>query len=465
MKSVIIGAGVVGTHLAKQLIAQGHEIVIVESNDSAALKLKNRLDCLVIHGEGNDLSVLEEAGVSNADFLITVTRSDELNLLMCGMVKTHKGKPNKIARIRNIRYSSPETYFDTFKVNFVINPEIEAAHTVIRSIKTHALGDVLEFTRTPLQIRNITIDRNSHICGQTVQSIIPLVEKKFLFSLIYRDSQYIIPNGDTVIREDDVLYIAAVSEDFKRIYRAFGISTKRVRRIVIAGGGKIGHAIANYILNPPRQRDTTSRIYQRFNKNILTIVENDHDRAQKLADEFPAALVIHGDISNNDLFIEENLSSAELLITATDNEEINLLSATYAKSIGIRRAIAVVSKAHYMVIAHKLKIDVTVSIKNTVVNAIINRIDRGHITSMHSLLDGMIKVLEFDIGIHSKILNKRLKDIPLPSQCIIITITRDTRSYIPRGDFTIRENDQIVVIVKEESSEELRKLIFGTSAA
>lgn len=462
MKIVIIGGGGVGAHLARQLIDEKHQVTIIEPDDAIVFQLKNRLDCLIIHDEGNNIHALEQAAASEADFLITVTHSDELNLLICGMVKKHDGKPVKVARIRNIRYSSPKTYFEGFNVDYVVNPALESAHAVIRALETNALSDVLEFARASLQIRNITVDEQSPLCGKEVKSVISLAEVPFLFSLIYRGNQCIIPNGNTVLQEGDVVYIAADSDDFKQLYHALNIKVERMRKIVIAGGGRIGKIIAEHILHN-QQQDTLRDKLQRFlHKISLTIVETNYSVAQKLSDEFPNALVVHGDISNSELFTEEALASADLFIAATDNEEINLLSATYGKSIGIKKTMVLVSKTNYPVIAHTLKIDATVSIKNTVINAILRRIHRRHISTIHSLLDGMVEVLELDVGAKSKLINKRLMDVSLPDQSIVLNITRNKNTHIPRGEFVIRESDQVIVIVSRECSEELRNLVTGS---
>lgn len=464
MRIVIIGAGGVGSHLAKQLIDENHQVTIVEPDDEVVYQLRNRLDCLIIHDEGNNIAALEQAAASEADFLITVTHSDELNLLICGMIKAHDGKPVKISRIRSIRYSSPETYFESFNVDCIVNPALESAHAVIRAIETKALSDVLEFARASLQIRNITIDEQSPLCDKQVKSIIPLIEVPFLFSLIYRDNQCIIPNGDDVLQEGDVVYIAADSDDFAQLYRDFNIKVERMRKIVIAGGGHVGRLIARHILRD-QQHTLPDKLQNLLHRSDLSIVEANYSVARKLADEFPNALIVHGDISNSELFIEEDFSSADLFIATTSNEEINLLSATYGKSIGIKKTMVVVSKTNYPIIAHTLKIDAAVSIKNTVINAILRRIHRRQISTIHSLLDGMIEVLELDVGAKSKVINKKLMDIRLPDQSIILNITRNKSEHIPRGEFTIRENDQIIVIVSKECREELRSLITGALLA
>lgn len=463
MRIVIIGAGIVGTYLAQQLISQGHRVTIVEPDDAVVFQLQRRLDCLIIRDKGNNIHALEQAQVHDADFLVTVTHSDELNLLICGMVKASDGKPVKIARIRSIQYTSPGTYFDIFNVNFVVNPALEAAHAVIRGFETNALSDVLEFARASLQIRNITVNERSPLCGRAVSDIVSLTAPPFLFSLIYRGNQCIIPDGNTVLQEGDVAYIAADSADFERLYQAFHITAKRPHKIVIAGGGRIGRLIAEHILSGRREDSVFKKISHFLHRVDLVIVERDYQVAQHLAEEFPHMMVIHGDISHSELFTDERFAAADLFIAATDNEEINLLSATYGKSIGIKKTMVIVSKTNYPVIAHTLKIDATVSIKNTVVNTILKHIHRQHISSIHSLLDGMVEVLELDVGPDSRLVDKRLRDLSLPSQSIVLNITRNKSSHIPRGEFVIRANDQVIVIVTKEQSEEMRTLISGSA--
>ena len=465
MKIIIVGAGVVGTQLAHQLIEQKHDVTLVERDEDLVYRLRGRLDCLIVNEEGNNHDTLKKIGAGGADFFVCVTHSDELNLLMCGMVSSTEGAgPKKIARVRNIRYSTSNTYRRSFNVDYLINPEAEVMQAITNSVDAGALSNVLKFEHSSIQLRSISVDEGSTFCNKPLRVINKENETRFLVGLIVRGNDYLIPTGDTLVLPHDLLYVAAEEGEFETIYKLLGSEKKRLRNIVIVGGQKIGELLADHIVN--RNRGQRKRLEgQLFPKINLAIIEDDRETAKQLATQFPKALVINGDISDNQILEEDNLSKADLIVCTTANDDRNLLSATYGKILGIKRAIVMVSRTSYPQLGHKLGIDATISLKSTVVNAILRSIYRKQVTGLHTILDGKIEVVEFLVSVTSKANGMKIVDISLPEDSLMLSITRDKKTFIPRGDFVIRVGDRIAVIIRSEHSEAIARLLTDYTAA
>ena len=459
MKVIIIGAGIVGTQLATRLIDQNHDVTIIESDATVVYRLKGRLDCLIVHDEGNNIDTLHNVEAHKADFFISVTDSDELNLLMCSMVRNSEGKPIKIARVRNIRYSSPQTYYRSFNIDYLINPETEAAAAMIRSLDAGAISNVLQFEHSAVQLRNMAVEAGSPLCNRELRDIGLEYTNKFIVALIIRGNQHIIPTGNTRLLVHDIIYIAAEEHEYEAIYRLVGSERKKIKDIVLVGGNRICSMLAKHILTTYSALQKRSGALFPFQKVNLKIIEEDRAVAERLALEYPQALIINGDISDNHLFEEEDLNSADLIIAATENDERNLLSATYSKILGIKRAIALVSQTGYPVLAHKLGIDATISLKHTVVNAILRLLYRKQLSSLHTIQDGEIEVIEFVISARSKADGQQIMNIPFPEDTLILSITRNKQTYIPRGEFVIRAEDRVAFIVQQKNHEKLTSIL------
>ena len=463
MHVVIVGAGVVGAQLAHQLALQKHDVTIIEKDAQVARQISRRLDCLVIQQVGNNPEILKQSGAEKADFLVCLTHSDELNLLICNMVSVRSGRPVKIARVRNVSYSSLSGYKQFFNSNYLINPEIEAARAIVRSIAAGALSDILVFDGSSIEIRNLRINKPSKLCNRPLRSVVQETDYAFLVVLIVRGDQHLIPSGESSIQEGDTIYIAAEKEQFRSLYRFFGYTPRYARKILLIGGGKVGALIAAHFIG--RNRSLLGNVYpiSHIKNPKLKVVEKDQQKARQMAADFPNALVLNADITDSDLFEEEKLDTSELLITATENEELNLLSAAYGKTRGIDRAIVLVSKSTYTDFANKLGIDVAVSVKYTVVNAIMQIIRREHVSSLYSISDGKIEVLELNVASKSRANGRQIKEMVLPPHSLLISVSRKNKTFLPQGELTIRENDRIIIIAANESTQKIQKLFIGNT--
>jgi trk system potassium uptake protein TrkA len=465
MKVVIAGAGDVGFQIAKQLIDERKDVVIIERDQKTAKHAANYLDCFVIQGEGNNIDVLRNAGVDGADFFISVTNSDEVNMISCGLVASEFSVPSKIARVRNIDYSKTRVTSSPFLgIDHIVNPEIEASKVIIRAIEHGAMSDVFLFERTKFQMRSISVTNGSPLTDRSLSDINRNFSVDFLVAFILRNNSYIIPSGDTVIQDNDTVYIVAEEQNLETLFVKTGIHRVNLNRIVIAGGGRIGSYVADHLL---RKQNRDMRFFSRVSKTLfhqwrqnIVIVERDKEKCMTLSERFPNALILNEDIADEGVHEEGQFSDYDLIVAATDNQELNVISAIYAKSIGIKRAIAVVNRNSYRNIASSIGIDVTVSQKISMVNAILRLVRRGNIRNIYSFSDGWIEVIELSVD-NENISGSKIQDIRLPSQTLIVTLTRNDHTILPDGNSTVQKGDYLVLIARKESIGRIESIFSG----
>lgn len=468
MKIIIVGGGDVGFQLAKQLIAEQNDVVIIENRAARADEISNKLDCLVINESANNIATLVRAGISDADYLISVADIDEVNLVCCGLAAQYS--PFKIARVRNLDYQSTQILKANLKaVDLIINPEMEASEKIIQSIEHGAISDIILFEKGDMHMRNLLISDDSLFIDQTVQQVRKSLQLDFLVAGIVRHNHFIIPTGDTKVEKEDNLYILASTPVLDEIFTQIGKPRDQIQNILIVGGGIIGRHVADYFVQKkeldggplkeltaffsPKARRTEI-------KNIM-IIDRDYEQCKLLVEQFPTCSVINADISDETIFEEEKLNEYDLIMTATDNHELNVISALYAKKLGIKRAVSIVSNINYIHIAIRLGIDVVVSPKNSIIDPILKHIRTGTIHAIHSIADTEVDILEVKVLANSRIAGQRLKDLGLPKDTLILSVNRQEKNVIPGGDFTILPEDNLIILSRFDSVSKLDKILSG----
>jgi trk system potassium uptake protein TrkA len=448
MNIVILGAGVVGYQIASQLIAEGHNVVIIEKDSDRARYLDNHLDCIVLNDEGNSFATLKKAKIDKADCFLSVVDSDEVNMIACGIVESEFNVPMKIARVRNIDYSRAKIFEKSFLgIDLVVNPEVETARQIANSVALGAMSDVMLFENSDVEIRNFQVNRKSFFKNRTLIDIRKTINPggKFLIAGIVRENNFIIPTGNTTILEDDILYIIASRKTLTKLFIETGKKSVSIEKILIVGGERIGFLTTRYLIRTGVK---------------ITIIDPNYETCRTLTEKYPNALIINADISDETIFEEENLSAHDLIITATENQELNILNAAYGKNMGISRAIAVVNHPNYIVISNKLGIDVTVSPRNSTVDTIMKYIHRGEIRSVHTLFGDSAEVIEFSISDKSVVIGIPIKDIKIPPDSLILTVVRNDVNEMPDGNFIVHKGDRVITIAKKESVKALEKVFF-----
>jgi trk system potassium uptake protein TrkA len=480
----------VGTQLAKHLIQEKHDVSIIEAIEERARHASNRLDCLVIHDEGNSLKALKEAGIVRAEALVCVTDSDEVNMIICGLAASRYGQENsgllKIARVRNDDYMhlSRSGNKQVLGIDRFIHPNMEAARSIIKAIEHGAMGDIISFSNTPYELGSIDVAAGSAFDGLALKDYRALVTPESLVTLVERSEEVLLPSGATVLAKGDRVHILANSADLPGIFAFAGGAEKPIRKIGIVGGGKIGSLIAEGLINkdsaaggaagdasetsiavPPHKRHFIFPLLKTLmpkSGRRIVIIEQDYRLCKDLAARFPEALILNEDISDESFVNEEQLDDLDLLVTTTNNQELNIITAVYLKSRGITRTIAMVTGSGYAAMARQLGVDVVIPMKSVVVDSILSCLMGGGVREVHRIGGGSVDIMEVEIAQDAPVVNKPISEFRLSAGGLLMLVNRRGNSFIPKGDYVFSQGDRIALIAKTGSQAELEKYFGGT---
>ena len=463
MNVIILGAGKVGYHLARQLINEDKHVTIIERDSHRAKQVSNELDCIVINDQGNDLEVLKQAGLEKADYFISVTESDELNMIACGLASSNTKSIFTIARVRNLDYSNNIMSSQSLMgINQIINPEIEAAKEIAKSVEHGAMSNVLQFNNTDLQMLNLAVPRDSHMIGQTLTQVNQSIDETFLVPILMRDNDYLIPDGNTKFHENDLVYVIAAENGFDTIFNHFDKPKMDINKVAIIGCGNLGSYVAGYLDSDGSEGTSLlSKIFHKFKKSNskkLHLIDMDYEQCKLLSEKFPQAQVTYADITNEEIWEEELLKDYDLVIMTTGNQELNLITSMYAKKVGVLRSISLVQTRAYKHIAESLGVDVSVSINNVLVNTILKVIRKGNIKSIHHISGSPFEIIEFELSQTSSFSYHQIKNLKLPKETLIIHVTRGETNIVPHGALALEPNDHIVLIARKDAIKRLESI-------
>lgn len=440
MKVVILGAGRRGTLLARHLIQEKKDVILIENDPIRAADAESRLDCLVIVGAGTDSEKLREAGVEKCEAFIAVSDSDEVNLVACGIVESLAPKVTTVAAIRNLTYTGldglPQTLLG---IDYIVNPEAETARSIADSIERGIFSDVISFEKTRLTLYNIYVGENSPFAGQDLATLRNSLKANFIITAVNRDEVGIVPSGKTRLEIGDTLSLVASEGDVETIFSYLGRKRVRPHKIVVVGGSKI----ARFLL----------REFSPAKRHNIVLIEKDTLVCETMAKLFPEILVIKADITEETIFNEEHLENFDLLIALTDNDELNVITASYAKRIGIRRSLALIkSNNNYIRLARHLDIDSVISVSQATVDSLLKYLRSSNVMSVHSLFGGRFEIFEFTLLDSMSITGKRLKDINMRGKGVIAAITKaDGTSVLPSGEYRLAVGDILLVSTGRDS--------------
>ena len=448
MKMIILGAGTRGFQIAKHLIEEKKDVVLIESDPKKASYASSRLDCMVINGSGTSIEKLEEAGIRDTDMFISMTDSDEVNMVACGLVSSEFEVEHKIACIRNLTYiGSQGLSGKILGIDYIINPEAEAAKAIYEVVDKGVFSDMISFEKTSLLLNNIHVTPDSAFVDKDIKSIRQAINSDFLIAAIHHRHKMLVPSGDTIVRNGDTLSVVTEEGSIESVFNAIGKKKKKIKRILIVGGSKT----ARFLLKNFSQSDRRS----------FALVDSDSDVCKDFAEEFPELLIIKADVTDETLYEDEDISNYDLMITLTGNDELNILTAIYAKKIGIDKSMALIKhNNNYLKLAPHLDLDSVIAVSSSTVNSALRYIRGENFKSVHSLFDGKLEVFEFEINGDTSVVNKKIKEINLRGKGLIAGITREGNNIVPTGENMLKVGDVILVTVERSHIDYVQKLFL-----
>jgi trk system potassium uptake protein TrkA len=457
MKIVILGAGQVGRTAAYQLAREeANEVTVVDTNEDVLRDLQDRLDIRTVAGHAAYPSVLEAAGIRDAQILVALTSSDEVNMMACEVAYTLYRTPKKIARIRSSEYTGHPTLFseEALSVDVFVSPEQLVTEYVERLIRYPGALQVLDFADGRVRLVGLSARKGGLLVGQQLRNLrehIPNTEARVV--AIYRAGRSVAPDGDTTIEEGDEVFFLAARQDIRRVMAEIRREEAPVKRVVIAGGGQIGMRLAS----------------QLEKANQVKLIERDPRRARRVSEQLHSAIVLEGDAADEELLIEENIDSCDVFAAVTNSEEANILSAMLAKRLGAAKVMALINKPSYAELMQSGSIDVAISPQTITIGSLLAHVRRGDVVKVHSLRRGAAEALEAIIhGDHrsSRVIGKRVEDISLPEGASIGCVVRGDDVLMAHHDTVLQADDHVILFITDRRHvEQVERLFLGETSA
>ncbi|MFP4087875.1 MAG: Trk system potassium transporter TrkA [Desulfobacteraceae bacterium] len=445
MKTIIVGAGEVGFHIAQKLSEENQDVVLIDMDPQQIKRVAEHLDIQAFLGSGTSPRILRDAGIPDADMLVAATDSDEINLIACLLAKNLNPYLIKVARVRNQEYLQESQLFwpDMLGIDHIINPLSEMVNRIRSLMEVPGASEVVEFVDGRVKLIGFTVEKGSPFVGRKLLSL-DREEKKILIGAIVRENQVLIPRGEDIILEGDLVYVVVQNSRLQQTMQFFNIKSEALRRVCIVGAGQTGASLAKAL-------DRT--------KISVKIIERDSDTCAMLSESLDHVIVINGDGTDKGLLEEENIKDMDFMVALTADEETNILISLLAKGLGTGKTIARVSKWSYIPLMTTIGIDIVVSPRLSAVRAILQHIRPGKIISVVPLKGEHAEAIEAEALETSDIVNIPLSKVKMPKGAIVGAIVRGEEIIIPQGDSIIRPKDHLIIFALQRVFPKLEKLL------
>lgn len=437
MKILILGAGQVGSSVASTLAREDDDITVVDTNNDLLQKLQEHYDIRTIQGNASHPNVLARAGAEDADLILAVTNSDEVNMIACQICHTLYRTPTKIARIRSPEYlSQPELFNnEAIAIDMLISPEQIITDYIERLINHPNALQVLDFAEEKVQLVAVKAFHGGPLVGNPLSNLrqhIPKTDTRV--AAIFREGSPIFPEADTIIEADDEVFFIAATKDIRSVMAELRRLDKPYKRILLAGGGNIGARLAKALEND----------YQ------IKLIEANPVRAEALSEELTNTIVLLGDTANQELLLEEDIDKVDLFCALTNDDEANILSAMLAKRLGAGKVLSLINRAAYVDLVESGSIDIALSPQQATIGSLLAHIRRGDIVAVHSLRRGAAEALEavaHGDKTSSMVVGRRIDEIDLPPGTSIGAIVRGEEVIIAHHDTMIEAEDHVILFL------------------
>jgi trk system potassium uptake protein TrkA len=438
MKIIVAGCGKIGERIVASLVEENHEILIIDKDPDIVEEITNIYDVMGICGNSADSDIAIEASAGECDLFIAATDSDELNMLSCFVAK-RLGAKQTIARIRSPEYNDNSLFFmkDNLEISMPINPERLAARELFNILKFPYALKVETFVRRTIELTEVRVPEGSALDGVKLLDIKAKFKAQVLVCCVQRGEEAFIPDGNFVLREGDRIGVTAPHGELHKFFRATGFLQKQAKNVIILGGSRIAYYLAEML---------------RSIGVSVKIIEKDEKICEELGTALPKAVVIHGDGSEQELLLEEDIKDADAFISLTGSDETNILVSMFAMMNGVKKVIAKVNRDEIALMASRLGLDCIISPKRMVSDVVVRyarALKNSHgsnVETLYKLMGDKAEALEFSVKEDAPLLNIPLKDLKLKKNILIIGISRGGELITPSGLTEIHAGDRVVII-------------------
>lgn len=439
MNIIIVGCGRVGETLAEKLNDDGNNVTIIDMSAKKVKNIANKFDIMGIIGNGATHAVQKEAGIDDADLLIAVTNSDELNLLCC-MVAKKAGHCQTIARVKNPEYSKEAPFLkDELGLAMVINPEYAAAEEIARVLRFPSAIKIETFAKGRVELIKFKLPKNSRIVGMSVKELISKLRCDVLVCTIERGENAYIANGNSVFEEKDIISIIASHKNAQDFFTKIDYKGDTIKNVIVAGGGVLTHYLCDILEGSGIS---------------IKIIEKDMKVCEELCTQWKNVDVINGDTADKEILMEEGIDRADAFVTLSNHDEENIVLSLFAQGSNVGKVITRINRIDYDGILSRLELDTIISPKNITADMILRYVRAtqntigSNVETLYNIIRDEVEAAEFIIKAGSPIIGKPLSELKFRPDVLIAAILRDNEVIIPRGYDVIQEGDAVVTVSK-----------------
>lgn len=451
MYIIIVGLGKLGSTLTKQLSTEGHDIVVVDPDNSVVSSTVDAYDVMGICGNGATYEVLKEAGAAKAKLIIAATGSDELNILCCLFAK-HMGTENTIARVRNPDYAGQSQFLrNDLGISMTVNPEYETANEISRIIRFPSAANLDSFAGGRVEIARVRIHSDNPLCDMPIHEIRKKTKAKVIICAVQRNDSIFIPSGDFVLHCDDVISITGTRAELSSFMKQTGVYKQKIKNVMIVGGGRIAYYLAKLLSDTGRN---------------IKLIELKDERCRHMSDMLDDVTVIHGDGTDQDILEEQCIDGQDALIALTGIDEENIIVSMYAESKGVNKVITKVNRHSYSIL-NDIGLETVVSpqivagnLVTRYVRALHNSAGNSQIQTLYKLVGGKVEAAEFIVPEDAGYLNIPFKELELMPNLLIGCIIRNGKIIFPGGDDVMKANDSVIVVTAGRIIEDLHDIFM-----
>ncbi len=452
MKIIVVGCGKIGRSVISNLVAEGHDVAVIDSNPATISEITNIYDVMGLCGNGADSDILTEAGIEHTELFAAFTGSDELNMLSC-FIARRMGAKNTIARIRDLEFNDRSLGMlrQHLKLSMAVNPEKLAARAIFNLLKFPSAVKLENFSVKNFEMVEIRLKPDSILDGMSLEQMRKKYSYKFLICAIQRGEEVVIPDGNFVLKSGDRVAITADPVEVQKLLKSLGLLQKHAKNVMIIGASKTAYYLSKMLLGIGCS---------------VKVIDSNMKKCEEFSELLPKADVINADAAREEVLIEEGLCSMDGFVSLTGMDEENIILSYFASSQNIPKVIAKVNRAEFESVADRLGIDSIISAK-TATTDILVRYARAlensmgsSVETMYKLMDGKVEALEFVVGKDCEIADISLKNIRFKPNILIGGIIREKKTIIiPAGDDVIKVGDKVVVMTSGHRINDLADII------